>query len=554
LNDPLDKEGGAEVSTLSPNLQEQQRVKLLQPDMISGSEMLLRSLLLEDVDCVFGYPGGAVLYIYDAIYDFAGLRHLLARHEQGAIHAADGYARASGKTGVCIATSGPGATNLITGIAMAYQDNIPMVIITGNVPLSSRGSDAFQEADVIGMTLPITKHNYYITDVEDIPAVVRAAFHIANSGRKGPVLIDIPKDISSQKKAFHYKSPDFLSPNKQLEMPVNETQIDTMLQELERASKPLLVCGEGIHHASAYHELLDFAVKANIPVALTSHGVGGFPQSHPLALGFIGQQGNSVIREALLQCDLLIVVGMNIDPQLCAEFKQLSPEARIIHMDYDDYSQSDLIIHVGCYGDPAQILSMAAQKLKTRSVDWINRLPIVLNNKVFSDQLAMEQGQTRFTLAVALNLISDSVTSRVVVTVDEKLYHTKIVDCFEFTTPRSLVFPIGLEAPGFSLPAAIGAQMAFPERTIISINGEAGIHKCTQELAVCAIHNIALKIVVFSKKASTQDNSPDFVKLADAYGLKGLKAESCDEARDVWMEAMNIKGPVLIEFVIEQEI
>jgi acetolactate synthase-1/2/3 large subunit len=193
------------VGAASPILREQLRERLLQPDVISGSEMLLRSLLLEDVECVFGYPGGSVLYIYDAIYDFDGLRHLLARHEQGAIHAADGYARASGKTGVCIATSGPGATNLITGLAMAFKDNIPLVVITGNVPLVSRGTDAFQEADVIGMTLPITKHSYYITDVEHIPATVQAAFQIASTGRKGPVLIDIPKDISSHKKAFCYR-------------------------------------------------------------------------------------------------------------------------------------------------------------------------------------------------------------------------------------------------------------------------------------------------------------------------------------------------------------
>jgi thiamine pyrophosphate-dependent acetolactate synthase large subunit-like protein len=379
------------------------RERLLRPDPISGSEMLLRSLFLEGVECIFGYPGGSVLFIYDAIYDFAGLKHLLARHEQGAIHAADGYARASGKTGVCVATSGPGATNLITGIAMAYKDNIPLVVITGNVPLSSRGTDAFQEADVIGMTLPITKHSYYITDAEQIPTTVRAAFEIASTGRRGPVLIDIPKDVSSHRKVFRYQEQSALTRYYRPEVH-DEPQ---MQREVESEAFPGQLSGEDI----------------------------------------------------------------------C------------------------------CSG-----------MLTTRG---------------------------------ALSLISESAPSDVIVTVDERRYQAMIIDCFRSVTQRSLIAPSGMEVPGFSLPAAIGAQMAFPGRTIFSINGEGGIQKCAQEMAVCAIHNIPLKIVVFSSRESSEKKSPDFVKLAEAYGLKGFKAERFEEAREIWTEAMKWSGPVLVEFKIE---
>jgi acetolactate synthase-1/2/3 large subunit len=543
-------EGVINVGTLSPILQDKLRERLLQPDVISGSEMLLRSLLLEDVECVFGYPGGAVLYIYDAIYDFEGLRHLLARHEQGAIHAADGYARASGKTGVCIATSGPGATNLITGIAMAFKDNIPMVIITGNVAFSSRGTDAFQEADVIGMTLSITKHNYYITAVEDIPATVRAAFQIASTGRKGPVLIDIPKDISSEKKAFGYQSLSTIVSCFKSEIP-DAPQIDAVLREIAMATKPLLLCGEGVEHALANRELLDFAMKANIPVALTPHCVCGFPQQHPLALGIAGKKGNPLIGIALEECDLLIVVGTKVDSQINGEFNQLSSETRIVHMDYDDYSVSDLFIHAGCYGDPAKLLAAAAQRVQTVSANWIDRLQTTLNREVLHSTPETRSNEN-LTLEIALNIISNSISSDVILTVDEKFYHAKIVDCFNFVVPRSLICPIGMEAPGFSLPAAIGAQMAYPERTIISINGESGIQKCAQELAVCAINNIPLKIVVFSDRNPLEKNSPDFIKLAEAYGLKGLKAERTEEAREEWTKAMAMKEPVLVEFMIER--
>lgn len=389
-------EGGKEVSTIRSNVRDQLTGSLMQPDVISGSEMLMRSLILEEVECVFGYPGGAVLYIYDAIHSYDDqFRHMLARHEQGAVHAADGYARASGKPGVCIATSGPGATNLITGIAIAHRDNIPLVVITGNVALSSRGTDAFQEADVIGMTLPITKHSYYITDAADIPDVVQQAFRIASASPPGPVLIDIPKDISAQKKAFRYRKE----------------------QAADRAG-------------------FTGAVQAAVP-------------------GYGPEPGQGVT----------------------------------------------------------------------------------------------EQSDKGFTAEAVLRMICDTVPADGIVTADEISHYIQLTR--RRWPARSLICPVGMEAPGFSLPAAIGAQLAYPERTVVTINGEGGLQKNAQELAICAIHNIALKIVVFSEADPSGTASPDFMKLAEAYGLKGLRVERLEEAREVWAQAMKEKGPVLVEFALE---
>lgn len=387
------------METIHADVRNQLARKLVQPDVISGSEMLMRCLLLEGVECVFGYPGGAVLYIYDAIRDYDDrFRHMLARHEQGAIHAADGYARASGKTGVCIATSGPGATNLITGIAVAHRDHIPLVVITGNVALSLRGTDAFQEADIIGMTLPITKHSYFVTDAADIPDTVRKAFRIAASGLPGPVLVDIPKDISAQKKIFCYR----------------KTYDDTSRHDAE----------------------------------FPEHIQAEPPESDPETIAEVGERGS---------------------------------------------------------GD------------KVESV---------------------------------LRIIRDTLPEGGIVTVDEKRYYAMLAR--DVWPARTLICPVGMEAPGYSLPAAIGAGLAYPERTVVSINGEFGLQKNAQEMAVCAINGIPLRIVVFSEAKSTGGASPDFVKLADAFGIKGLRAERLEEAGEAWAQAMKEKGPVLVEFALER--
>ncbi|MBR2569837.1 MAG: acetolactate synthase large subunit, partial [Paenibacillus sp.] len=313
---------------------EELREKWMKPEVITGSEILLRSLLLEGVECVFGYPGGAVLYIYDAMHGFDDFNHLLTRHEQGAIHAADGYARASGKVGVCIATSGPGATNLVTGIATAYMDSIPLVVITGNVATSLIGTDAFQEADITGITMPVTKHSYLVRDVEDLPRVIHEAFHIASTGRKGPVLIDIPKDVSAEKTLFKPVDTVNIRGYNPTVQP-NKYQVDKLAKAIQESERPVILAGAGVVHSGAHEELLEFVNKTGIPVTTTLLGLGGFPSGHELWMGMPGMHGTYTANNAIQQSDLLINIGARFDDRVTMKLEGFAPHAKIVHIDID---------------------------------------------------------------------------------------------------------------------------------------------------------------------------------------------------------------------------
>ncbi|MFC5700808.1 biosynthetic-type acetolactate synthase large subunit [Cohnella faecalis] len=552
------------------SLDPQKRERLLRPDIVSGSEMLLRSLLLEGVDCVFGYPGGAVLYIYDAMHGNPDFRHLLTRHEQGAIHAADGYARSTGKVGVCLATSGPGATNLVTGIATAHMDSVPLVVITGNVATSLIGTDSFQEADIVGMTQPITKHSYFVNRATDLPRIIREAFHIAGTGRKGPVLVDIPKDVSAAMAAFHY--PDRIDiPGYTPDVEPDSAQIEQLSVALAEAKQPLLLAGGGIIQSGASAELIELAEKLGVPVTTTLLGLGGFPGDHELWLGMPGMHGSYTANKALLGCDLLVAVGARFDDRVTMRLDGFAPNARVAHIDLDPAEIGKLVpASISITGDASNVLSKLNRSMEGRQIpsksDWVKRL----KSMKMSHPLQYRASENILKPQLVIELISRMTDGDAIVTTDVGQHQMWTAQFYRFKHPRSLLTSGGLGTMGFGFPSAIGAQVGNPDKTVISINGDGGMQMCSQELAICAIHRIPVKIavinngtlgmikqwqeLVYDGRYSQIDlsGSPDFVKLAEAYGVKGLRATTPKEAEAAWREALATDGPVLIDFVVSK--
>jgi len=544
------------------------REKLLKPDLISGSEILLRSLLLEGVDCVFGYPGGAVLYIYDAMHGNEDFRHLLTRHEQGAIHAADGYARSTGKVGVCIATSGPGATNLVTGIATAYMDSVPLVVITGNVATTLIGTDAFQEADITGITMPITKHSYLVRNVEELPRVIREAFHIASTGRKGPVLIDIPKDVSAQKTVFRYPETINIRGYNPTVSP-NRLQVEKLLKAIEESERPVILAGGGVVYSGAHEELIEFVNKTQIPITTTLLGLGGFPSSHPLWMGMPGMHGTVTANRALQECDLLISIGARFDDRVTGKLDGFAPHAKIAHIDVDPAEiGKNVETDIPCVGDAKMVLSLANEKARpAKSAAWVGKIA----ESIKQYPLRYKDDDKELKPQYVIEMIHETTNGEAIITTDVGQHQMWAAQFYKFNHPRSLITSGGLGTMGFGFPSAIGAQMGNPGRLVVSINGDGGMQMCSQELAICAINNIPVKIVVINNQVLGMvrqwqeliyenryshidlSGSPDFVKLAEAYGVKGLRATSKEEAQRAWKEALETPGPVLIDFVVRKE-
>ncbi|WP_435924387.1 biosynthetic-type acetolactate synthase large subunit [Paenibacillus sp. DYY-L-2] len=554
------------------------REKLMKKERISGSEILLRTLLLEEVECVFGYPGGSVLYIYDAMHGNPEFKHILTRHEQGAVHAADGYARATGRTGVCLATSGPGATNLVTGIATAYMDSVPLVVITGNVATGLLGTDAFQEADIVGITQPVTKHSYTVRDVRELSRILREAFYLANTGRKGPVLIDIPKDVSSDSTEFVY--PESVSIRGYIPSPPIATKnVHALAEAIRESERPLLIAGAGVIHAGAERELAELARSFGIPVASTLLGLGSFPTNDSLALGMAGMHGSVAANRAILSCDLLISVGSRFDDRLTMRLDGFAPQAKIAHIDIDAAEMGKLVRNsISMVGDARAVLSELITELKpcgysvtsrerTAGSAWIKELEEIKR----SHPLRYADSDVSLKPQYVIELIASTTGGEAIITTDVGQHQMWAAQFGQYIRPRSLITSGGLGTMGFGFPSAIGAQIGCPDRVVVSINGDGGMQMCAQELAICAINGIPVKIVVINNRTLGMikqwqelvhdgrhshidlSGSPDFVKLAEAYGIKGLRASNKAEAREAWKEALEYPGPVLIDFVVDRD-
>ncbi len=539
---------------------------------MTGAQALLESLKLEGVDIIFGYPGGQILPTYDALYSFKDIKHILVRHEQGAAHMADGYARATGKVGVCLATSGPGATNLVTGIATAYMDSVPMVAITGQVSSTLLGKDSFQEADVIGITQPITKHNYLIKDGDDVPRIVKEAFHIARTGRPGPVLIDITRD--AQHKKIKFKYPDKVDlPGYKPNLKGHPRQIKAAAKMIGIARKPVIYAGGGVIASGADKELLDFAEKTNIPVTTTMMGKGAFPDHHPLALQMLGMHGTAYANYSVQECDLLISIGARFDDRVTGHIERFAPHAKIIHIDIDPAEiGKNVRVDVPIVGDAKQILKdfieiIEIDKGKHTSWlaqidDWKKKYPLAY--KESGDTLRPQR-----IIQEIGNLTRERETIIVTEVGQNQMWSAQF---FKFDRPRQLMTSGGLGAMGYGFPAAIGAQFGRPGALVFDIAGDGSIQMNIQEMATAVNHRLPIKIIVldncflgmvrqwqellYERRYSETNlcNNPDLVKIAEAYGAAGMRVTKTEEVRGALEEAIKISDrPVLIDFMIFKE-
>ncbi len=534
----------------------------------SGAEILLDCLQREGVEVIFGYPGGKVIPIYDALYD-SKIRNVLARHEQGAVHAADGYARSTGKTGVCLATSGPGATNLVTGIANAYMDSIPLVAITGQVPTFQLGRDSFQEADITSITLPITKHNYLVTDIHELPRIVKEAFHIASTGRPGPVLIDIAYDVTTAKAKLDY--PDTLDlPGYKPNYTGNARQVKEAADAILAAKKPLLYIGGGVIIAGAEQELLRLAERTNIPVVATLMGLGGFPSDHPLFLGMLGMHGTAAANFAVNETDLLIAVGARFDDRVTGKVDVFAKHAKVIHIDIDP-AEIGKNIHadVPIVGDCRMVLEMLLERLPSGGTigawskqvnDWQRQYP-----------LCYEASEQSLKPQRVIEEISRITQGEAIICTEVGQHQMWVAQYFKFKRPRSLVTSGGLGTMGFGFPAAIGAQIGNPDKLVIDIAGDGSFQMNIQELGTAVANRIPVKVVIMNNfylgmvrqwqeffqnkrySATVLDSNPDFVKIAEAYGAKGFRIQNAAELGPVMAEALRTPGPVIVDCRVDRD-
>jgi len=542
----------------------------------TGSQILLECLQLEGVEKVFGYPGGAVINIYDDLYD-SPIQHILNRHEQAAVHAADGYARATGKVGVVIATSGPGATNTVTGIATAYMDSIPMVIISGQVPTPLIGNDAFQEADMVGITRPCTKHNYLVQDIKDLPRMLKEAFYIARTGRPGPVLIDLPKDIQVASLKFSY--PDSVNLRGYKPTVVgNIRQIEKAAKMILNAKKPVLYVGGGIVLSNASEELLKLAEMTQIPVTTTLMAMSAFPQGHPLALGMLGMHGTYYANMSVTDCDLLIAVGARFDDRVTGRIDAFAKKAKVIHIDIDPTSiKKNVPVDLPIVGDLKNVLGTLLVKLqecddeiaqlKAATEDWLKDVESWKKTHPMTYKKSKSVIKPQYVIEKVRELTNDDA----IISTEVGQHQLWTAQFFRFSQPRTFLTSGGLGTMGFGLPAALGAQVAFPDRQVIDISGDGSFQMNSQELATLVQYRLPVKIVIlnnnflgmvrqwqqlfFDKRYSQtcMELPIDFVKLAEAYGATGLSTDKVDEVESVIQQALDTPGPVIMEFKVSRE-
>ena len=534
---------------------------------ISGAQILCQSLIEEGVDTMFGIPGGALLPFYDVLPEYPQLRHILVRHEQGAAHAADGYARASGRVGVCVATSGPGATNLVTGIAAAYLDSAPMVAITGQVARPFIGKDAFQEIDITGITLPITKHNYLVMGAEDIAIVVKEAFHIAREGRPGPVLIDVPRDVFIEEAEFRYPDKVNLRGHRPT-LQGHPAQVKKAAKLINEAKRPVIIAGRGVIISGACPQLKELAEKGQIPVVNTLLGLGSFPQSHVLSFGMLGMHGTACANMAVDATDLLIAIGMRFDDRATARVSGFAPHAQIIHIDIDPAEiGKNVRVDVPIVGDVAQVLEALNEQVIPQSrVDWVSQIE------------EWQRGHPSTTIRETGSLLPQYVIQQVhEITGGNAIIVTGVgqnqmwaAHFFKYERPNTLISSGGLGPMGFELPAAVGAKVACPGETVWCIAGDGGFQMTIQELATVVQENLAVKIAIINNRflgmvrqwqelfyqrryVATPLAGPDFVKVAEAYGIAALKVTDRLQVIPAIEQAMEHQGPFLIDFQVEPE-
>jgi len=534
---------------------------------MTGAQILCESMVREGVEVIFGFPGGAVLPLYDTLPQYPQLRHILVRHEQGAAHAADGYARATGKVGVCLATSGPGATNLVTGIANACLDSSPIIAITGQVARPFIGKDAFQEIDITGITLPITKHNYLVLDVGSVARIVKESFHLARSGRPGPILIDIPRDVFIDQTEFHYPSKLDL-PGYKPTLQGHPAQIKKAAKLINEAQQPLIIAGRGIIISGAHTELKKLAETAQLPVITTLLGISSFPESHILSFGMLGMHGMAYANMAVDAADLIIAIGMRFDDRATAKVSAFAPHAHIIHIDIDPAEiGKNVRVDVPIVGDVKAILqALNKQIAPTEHIDWVRQL----------DDWRKEHPSTE--IRDSEGLLPQYVIRKIYeITKGEAIIVTGVgqnqmwsAQHYWYDRPNTLISSGGLGTMGFGLPAAIGAKVGCPDSTVWCIDGDGSFQMTIQELATIVQENIAVKIAILNngylgmvrqwqelfykrRYVATPLSCPDFVKIAEAYGLPGLRVTRKEEVVPAVARVMEHQGPFMIDFMIEPE-
>jgi acetolactate synthase-1/2/3 large subunit len=536
----------------------------------TGAQILWETLAREGVEVVFGYPGGAIMPAYDAILEYP-IRHVLVRHEQGAAHMADGYARASGRVGVCVATSGPGATNLVTGIATAMLDSIPMVCITGQVSSKFIGSDAFQETDITGVTLPITKHNYLVTRVEDIAPTLRQAFYVARSGRPGPVLVDITKDAQQAAMDFVWDDRPVRLPGYRPDHKPGAEDVRRAAELIDGAQRPVVFCGHGVVAAGAAGLLRELVEKAGLPVASTLLGLGGFPASHPLSLGMMGMHGEAWVNQAIQEADLLVALGMRFDDRVTGKLDTYAKQAKKIHCELDPAEvhknvRADVAL-VGDVGETLRALLPAVAKRERRA--WLDRIQSLKGDSAVRDIQTMPHCGRLFAAHVMHDLWRITEGKALVVS-DVGQHQMWEAQYYKHDFPRKLITSGGLGTMGFALPAAIGAKLARPEEEVWVVVGDGGFQMTSAELSTIAQEGLKLHVAVINngylgmvrqwqqffyggRYSATPMRGPDFVKLADAHGLVGMRVTEREQIADTVAAARASKETVVIDFRVEQE-